>query len=114
MRLNPRKRRDRLPKVLVLPGDGIGVEVTNVSLDILKIIGEKYNTDFETETALFGGSSIDETGVPVTKEVLEKAINSDAVLMGAVADRNGKISSTRKNRKAAFWRSERNWTHSPT
>ncbi|MEQ9618274.1 MAG: 3-isopropylmalate dehydrogenase [Deltaproteobacteria bacterium] len=73
-----------MPKVLVLPGDGIGVEVTNVSLDILKIIGEKYNTDFETKTALFGGSSIDERGVPVTKEVLEKAKTSDAVLMGAV------------------------------
>lgn len=73
-----------MPKILVLPGDGIGVEVTNVSLDILKIIGEKHSVDFETETALFGGSSIDETGVPVTKEVLEKAKSSDAVLMGAV------------------------------
>lgn len=73
-----------MPKVLVLPGDGIGVEVTNVSLDILKIIAEKHGTEFEFETALFGGSSIDETGVPITKEVLEKAKSSDAVLMGAV------------------------------
>ncbi len=73
-----------MPKVLVLPGDGIGVEVTNASLDILKIIAEKHNTEFEFETALFGGSSIDETGVPITKEVLEKAKSSDAVLMGAV------------------------------
>lgn len=73
-----------MPKVLVLPGDGIGAEVTKVSLDVLKIIGEKYNTEFEFETALFGGCSIDENGVPVTKEVLEKAKSSDAVLMGAV------------------------------
>ncbi len=73
-----------MPKVLVLPGDGIGVEVTNVSLDILKILGEKHRTEFEFETELFGGSSIDAHGVPITKEVLKKAKASDAVLMGAV------------------------------
>lgn len=73
-----------MPKVLVLPGDGIGVEVTSVSLDILEIIAKKHNTEFEFETALFGGSSIDETGVPITREVLEKAKSADAVLMGAV------------------------------
>jgi len=48
-----------LPKVLVLPGDGIGVEVTNVSLNILNIIGAKHNIDFEFDTELFGGASID-------------------------------------------------------
>lgn len=73
-----------MPKVLVLPGDGIGVEVTNVSLEILKILGEKHNIGFEFETDLFGGSSIDAHGVPITKEVLKKAKASDAVLMGAV------------------------------
>jgi 3-isopropylmalate dehydrogenase len=73
-----------LPKVLVLPGDGIGIEVTNVSLGILGILGEKHKVDFEFETELFGGSSIDAHGVPITKEVLKKAKASDAVLMGAV------------------------------
>lgn len=73
-----------MPKVLVLPGDGIGVEVTDVSLDILKILDEKHNIGFEFEIELFGGSSIDAHGVPITKEVLEKAEASDAVLMGAV------------------------------
>lgn len=73
-----------MPKVLVLPGDGIGVEVTNVSLEILKILSDRHNIGFEFETDLFGGSSIDEHGVPITKEVLKKAKASDAVLMGAV------------------------------
>ncbi len=73
-----------MPKVLVLPGDGIGVEVTNVSLGILGILSEKHGVDFEFETELFGGSSIDAHGVPITKEVLKKAKASDAVLMGAV------------------------------
>ncbi len=73
-----------MPKVLVLPGDGIGVEVTSVSLDILKIIGEKHSIDFEFDTELFGGASIDAHGVPITDEVIAKAKASDAVLMGAV------------------------------
>lgn len=73
-----------MPKVLVLPGDGIGVEVTNVSLDILNIIGEKHGIDFEFDTELFGGASIDAHGVPITDEVIAKAKASDAVLMGAV------------------------------
>ncbi|HSC35957.1 MAG TPA: 3-isopropylmalate dehydrogenase [Thermodesulfobacteriota bacterium] len=73
-----------MPKVLVLPGDGIGVEVTNVSLDILKILADMHDIRFEFETDLFGGSSIDAHGVPITKETLKKAKDSDAVLMGAV------------------------------
>ncbi|HVY54588.1 MAG TPA: 3-isopropylmalate dehydrogenase, partial [Thermodesulfobacteriota bacterium] len=73
-----------LPKVLVLPGDGIGVEVTEVSLAILEILGKKHKIDFEFEKELFGGCSIDAHGIPITEEVLEKARSSDAVLMGAV------------------------------
>jgi 3-isopropylmalate dehydrogenase len=73
-----------LPRVLVLPGDGIGVEVTDVSLKILDILGKKHKIDFEFEKELFGGSSIDAHGVPITEEVLDKARASDAVLMGAV------------------------------
>lgn len=73
-----------MPKVLVLSGDGIGVEVTEVSLNLLEILGKKHGIEFEFEKAHFGGSSLDVHGVPVTKEVLEKAKSSDAVLMGAV------------------------------
>ncbi len=74
----------KMPKILVLPGDGIGVEVTNVSLFVLKAVGERYRINLEFEIALFGGSSIDAHGVPVTVEVLKKAKSSDAVLLGAV------------------------------
>ncbi len=73
-----------MAKILVLPGDGIGVEVTEASIGILKVIGEKHGIEFEFETALFGGCSIDAHGVPVTDEVLNKAKSSDAVLLGAV------------------------------
>lgn len=73
-----------MPKILVLPGDGIGAEVTDVSLEVLKSVSEKYGIELEIEKELFGGASIDAHGVPVTEEVIEKAKEADAVLMGAV------------------------------
>ena len=73
-----------MPKVLVIPGDGIGVEVTAVSIDLLNIVERKSGTKFEIEEGLFGGSSIDANGVPLTDEVKDKALDSDAVLLGAV------------------------------
>ena len=74
-----------MPKtILVLPGDGIGVEVTDASLEILSAVEEKYNLTFEIEKGLFGGCSIDKHGLPVTDEIIESAKNSDAVLLGGV------------------------------
>ncbi len=73
-----------MASVLVLPGDGIGTEVTEVSLRLLEAVEKKYGTVFNIEKELFGGCSIDEYGKPVTEEVLEKAKKADAVLLGAV------------------------------
>jgi len=73
-----------LSRILVIPGDGIGTEVTEVSLLLLKAIGEKNGVEFTLERALLGGCCIDAHGVPVTEETIEKARESDAVLLGAV------------------------------
>ena len=73
-----------MPKILVLPGDGVGIEVTNVSLEILGVVEEKFDLSFEIEEDLFGGSSIDTYQVPVTDELISKAKSADAVLLGAV------------------------------
>ena len=73
-----------MPKILVIPGDGIGTEVMRVALDILDVVAEKHGINFEFEHELFGGASIDEHGKPVTEEVLSKAKSADAVLLGAV------------------------------
>ena len=73
-----------MPKILILPGDGIGIEVTKVSVEILNAIGKKHDIQFEIEIEHFGGSSIDSHGVPIRDEVLVKAEKSDAVLLGAV------------------------------
>jgi 3-isopropylmalate dehydrogenase len=70
--------------ILVLPGDGIGPEVTTEALKILDAISSRSNVKFKIETELLGGCSIDKHGVPITDEVLAKAKAADAVLMGAV------------------------------
>ena len=73
-----------MPKILVVPGDGIGVEVTEISVSILKAVGERNGIEFTLESDLLGGCAIDAHGVPVTEETIERAKKSDAVLLGAV------------------------------
>lgn len=71
-------------QIAVLPGDGIGTEVTSVAVEVIKKVCSTHNVEIETEEYLFGGCSYDENGVPVTDETLEACLNSDAVLLGAV------------------------------
>jgi 3-isopropylmalate dehydrogenase len=67
-------------KILVLPGDGIGKEVTASAIEVLKTLVP----DLELDYGLIGGSAYDETGSPLPKETIEKIKKSDAVLLGAV------------------------------
>ena len=71
-------------KILLLPGDGIGKEVTREAIKILKKIGSLAHLVFETKEAVVGGASIDQFGAPITEDVLKLAQDSDAVLLGAV------------------------------
>lgn len=66
--------------LLLLPGDGIGPEVTAEA----RRIAELLVPDISIETALVGGASIDAHGVPLTNAVLDKARHATAVLLGAV------------------------------
>jgi 3-isopropylmalate dehydrogenase len=70
--------------IALLPGDGIGPEVTAVATSILKAACAAYDVEIETNEYLFGGSSYDEIGKPVTNETLVGCRQSDAVLLGAV------------------------------
>lgn len=70
--------------ILVVPGDGIGPEIVKESLKVLEKVCSVYNHKLNSETMLIGGCSIDEYGVPLTDEVLKKAKEKDAVLLGAV------------------------------
>ena len=70
-------------KILVLPGDGIGVEVADQAIRVIEKLNEQgLNVSYEKD--LVGGASYDVNGEPLTNSVLEKAKNSDAVLLGAV------------------------------
>lgn len=71
-------------KVVVLPGDGIGPEVTAAAVDVLKLTGKKFNVGFELKEYPIGGISYDKHGTPLTDEVLQACYGSDAVLLGAV------------------------------
>jgi len=68
----------------VLPGDGIGPDVTDEGIKVLKAVGEKYGHSFNLKNGLIGGIAIDETGEALTKDCLKMCKQSDAVLLGAV------------------------------
>lgn len=70
-------------KIAVLPGDGIGPEIMNVALDVLKAVCDKYNHELEYKTALVGACAIDATGNPYPEETHQLCMESDAVLFGA-------------------------------
>ena len=71
-------------RILVLPGDGIGQEVTDAAMQILKFIIQKFNLDFSINTLDVGGTAYEKTGSPIPHEVLQAAKEADAVLFGAV------------------------------
>jgi 3-isopropylmalate dehydrogenase len=70
--------------ILIVPGDGIGQEVTAVGKLVLDKIAEKFDHNFTYDTALIGHVAIEATGNPLPDESLEKMRQSDAVLFGAV------------------------------
>ncbi|TDK29519.1 3-isopropylmalate dehydrogenase [Luteimonas terrae] len=70
--------------IVVLPGDGIGPEVTAAAVDVLQAVATRYGHRFSLHTHLIGGSAIDATGKPLPDDTLAAARDADAVLLGAV------------------------------
>ncbi len=71
-------------EILVLPGDGIGPEVTREAVRVLEVAGHRAGLQLELSEGLIGGASIDGHGTPLADEVVERARTSRAVLLGAV------------------------------
>jgi 3-isopropylmalate dehydrogenase len=71
-------------KITILPGDGIGQEVTTEGKKVLDTIAELFGHQFDYDHALIGHAAIEATGNPLPDETLQKLRNSDAVLFGAV------------------------------
>ena len=79
------KEKNKIEKnIAVIKGDGIGPEIIDRTIDILKKIEKKYSHRFNLEYVDMGGCSIDKYGVPLTDENLEKCLKSDSVLLGSV------------------------------
>ena len=70
--------------IVILPGDGIGPEVTRAAHTVLMQIARLGGHDFAFTTHPIGGCSIDASGVALTEEVLAACRQADAVLLGAV------------------------------
>ena len=71
-------------RILILPGDGIGPEVSVVAKKLLVLLDQKYSLDLEVSEGLLGGIAYDQTGDPLPKETLDKAKENEAILLGAV------------------------------
>ncbi|HBP37164.1 MAG TPA: 3-isopropylmalate dehydrogenase [Clostridiales bacterium] len=71
-------------KIAVIPGDGIGPEVTNATRTVLDAVAARFRHEFVYEELLAGGIAIDATGEPLPVATVASCRNSDAVMLGAV------------------------------
>ena len=73
-------------KVVLLSGDGIGPEISEISINILKRLSQKHNFDIEIKEECFGGIAYENHNDPAPKETLDQCKASDAVLLACVGD----------------------------
>ena len=73
-------------KIAVIPGDGIGPEVTNQSVKVLDAIAKRFGHQFDYHYAVMGAIAIDQTGNPLPDTTIETCLQSDAILFGAIGD----------------------------
>jgi 3-isopropylmalate dehydrogenase len=71
-------------RIAVLPGDGIGQEVTPEAVRVLSVVGKRAGASFAFEEALVGGAAIDATGTPLPAATLALCRKADAILFGSV------------------------------
>jgi 3-isopropylmalate dehydrogenase len=70
--------------IVLLPGDGIGPEVTTSAQRVLEAVGERFGRRFHFVSKLIGGAAIDTIGDPLPQETVYACVKSDAVFLGAV------------------------------
>ncbi|MDE7433089.1 MAG: isocitrate/isopropylmalate dehydrogenase family protein [Lachnospiraceae bacterium] len=76
-------------KIAIIPGDGIGKEVTMSSLEILKQVAKKFDLDIKYDIFPFGGEYYLETGISIPSEIFSEWPNKyNAILLGAVGNPN--------------------------
>lgn len=70
--------------LVLLPGDGIGPEITEQAKLVLEKVSQKFGHDFDFSSHLIGGIAIDSTGEPLPEDTVAACRSSDAILLGAV------------------------------
>lgn len=70
--------------IVLLPGDGVGPEVTAIARMALESVAKRFDRKFDFETHLIGGAAIDATGEPLPEETLQACHAADAIFLGAV------------------------------
>lgn len=70
--------------IAVLAGDGIGPEITDGAIAVLRTVAQKFGHDFTFEHLLIGGCAVDQYGVPLPDDTVKRCLASDSVLLGAV------------------------------
>ena len=73
-----------MKKIIVIPGDGVGKEVTDSAVKVLKKIDDKFKIGMEFEYRDAGGAAYDKFGEPLPAETMDACKNGDAILFGAV------------------------------
>ena len=73
-------------KIAVLPGDGIGPEISKVGVDIMRAVCEKFSHEVSFKEAICGADAIDKVGDPFPEETFQTCMEADAVLFSAVGD----------------------------
>lgn len=70
--------------ITLLPGDGIGPEITAVAVDVLKAAGDRFGVSFQFQEADIGGAAIDKTGVPLPPESMAVCRSADSILLACI------------------------------
>jgi 3-isopropylmalate dehydrogenase len=73
-------------KIAVLPGDGIGPEISKVGVDVMRAVCEKFGHEVSFKEAICGADAIDKVGDPFPEETFQTCMEADAVLFSAVGD----------------------------
>ena len=71
-------------RILLLPGDGVGAEVTRAAVGVLEAVARKFGHTLALSEGLIGGVAIHKTGSPLPEDTVNKALAADATLLGAV------------------------------
>lgn len=74
----------KIYQIVLLPGDGVGPEVTAAARHVLEVVADAFGHEFKFARKLIGGAAIDETGDPLPPETLKACVEADAVFLGAV------------------------------